>query len=43
MFAEYRVIKKADIVIMAIKYKNYFPGRVFNALMKYEVKPYVEN
>ena len=39
-FAEYKIIKKSDIIIMAIKYKNYLPERVFEALMQYEVKPY---
>lgn len=39
-FDEYKVIKKADILIMAIKYKNYLPEQVFNALMQYEVRPY---
>lgn len=42
-FEEYRIIKKADITVMAVKYKNYIPQRVFNALMRYEVKPYIEN
>lgn len=42
-FEEYRVIKKADIMAMAVKYKNYIPQRVFDAFMHYEVKPYVED
>ena len=35
--------KKVDIMVMAVKYKNYIPKRVFDALMRYEVKPYVED
>ena len=42
-FEEYRIIKKADITVMTVKYKNYIPQRVFDALMRYEVKPYIEN
>lgn len=42
-FDEYRIIKKADITVMAVKYKNYIPQRVFDALMRYEVQPYIEN
>ena len=42
-FEEYRIIKKADITVMAVKYKNYIPQRVFDALMHYEVKPYIED
>lgn len=42
-FEEYRIIKRADITVMAVKYKNYIPQRVFDALMRYEVKPYIED
>jgi hypothetical protein len=30
-------------MVMAVKYKNYIPQRVFDALMRYEVKPYIED
>ena len=39
-FEEYKNIKEMDICMMAIKYKNYLPEDVFNALMQYEVKPF---
>ena len=42
-FAEYKMMKQADILIMADKYKNKVPKKVYDALLRYEVKPYVEN
>lgn len=42
-FEEYKRHKQADILIMADKYKNKVPKKVYDALLKIEVKPYVEN
>ena len=41
-FEEYKGHKQADILIMADKYKNKVPKKVYDALLKYEVMPYVE-
>ncbi len=40
-FEEYKRHKQADILIMADKYKNKVPKSVYDALLKFEVKPYV--
>ncbi len=42
-FEEYKKHKQADILIMADKYKNKVPKKVYDALLRFEVKPYVEN
>lgn len=42
-FAEYKIHKQADILIMADKYKNKIPKKVYEALLRFEVKPYVED
>ena len=39
-FEEYKIHKQADILIMADKYKNKVPRKVYEALLKVEVKPY---
>ena len=39
-FEEYKKIKQADILLMAAKYKSKVPKNVYDALLKYEVKPY---
>lgn len=39
-FAEYKMIKQADILIMAAKYKSKVPKHIYEALLKVEVKPY---
>lgn len=39
-FEEYKIHKQADILIMADKYKNKVPRKVYDALLKVEVKPY---
>lgn len=39
-FAEYKRHKQADILIMADKYKNRVPKKVYDALLRYEVKPF---
>jgi len=41
-FKEYKRHKQADILIMADKYKNKVPKKVYDALLRYEVRPYVE-
>lgn len=42
-FEEYKRHKQADILIMADKYKNKVPKKVYDALLRYEVNPYVED
>ncbi len=42
-FEEYKTFKQADILMMAAKYKNKVPKHVYDALLKYEVKPFVED
>jgi hypothetical protein len=39
-FEEYKMHKQADILIMADKYKSKVPRKVYEALLKVEVKPY---
>lgn len=39
-FKEYRVLKKADILIVAAKYKENIPDYIYDRLLKVEVKPY---
>lgn len=39
-FEEYKKHKQADILMMADKYKNKIPKKVYDALLKVEVKPY---
>lgn len=39
-FEEYRVLKKADILIVAAKYKKSIPDYIYDRLLKVEVKPY---
>lgn len=39
-FAEYKLMKKADILRMVAMYKEKVPHYVYNALLKVEVKPY---
>ena len=43
VFEEYKKHKQADILIMADKYKNKVPKKVYDALLRFEVKPYVED
>ena len=42
-FEEYKRHKQADILIMADKYENKVPKKVYDALLRYEVKPFVED
>lgn len=39
-FAEYKVMKQADILMVAAKYKESIPDYIYDALLKVEVKPY---
>ena len=39
-FEEYRTMKKADILIVAAKYKESIPDYIYDALIKVEVNPY---
>ena len=39
-FEEYKVLKKADILIVAAKYKESIPDYIYDRLLKVEVKPY---
>lgn len=39
-FEEYKVIKKAELMILAVRYKSKIPDKIFRALMQYEIKPY---
>lgn len=39
-FEEYRVLKRADISIVAAKYKENLPDYIYDRLLKVEVKPY---
>ncbi len=39
-FEEYRVLKRADILIVAAKYKENIPDYIYDRLLKVEVKPY---
>ena len=39
-FAEYKMMKKADILMMAAKYKEQIPDCIYDKLLKVEVQPY---
>lgn len=39
-FEEYKVLKKADMLIVAAKYKNSIPDYIYGRLLMVEVKPY---
>lgn len=39
-FEEYKKHKQAYILMMADKYKNYIPDKVYAALVNYEIEPY---
>ena len=39
-FEEYKVLKKADILVVAAKYKESIPDYIYNRLLKVKVKPY---
>lgn len=39
-FEEYKVLKRADILVVAAKYKNSIPDYIYDRLLMVEVKPY---
>lgn len=39
-FSEYKIMKQADIFMVAAQYKKNIPGYIYNALLKLDVKPY---
>lgn len=39
-FAEYKVMKQADILMVVAKYKESIPDYIYNQFLKVEVKPY---
>lgn len=39
-FQEYNLFKKSYIRILALRYRDKIPDRLFDALIKYEVRPY---
>ena len=39
-FQEYKLFKESELRILAIRYKDKIPERLFDALIKYEVLPY---
>ena len=39
-FAEYKIMKQADILTVAAKYKESIPDYIYDRLLKIEVKPY---
>lgn len=39
-FAEYKMMKKADILMMVAKYKEQIPDYIYDKLLKVEVQPY---
>lgn len=39
-FAEYKIMKQADILTVAAKYKESIPDYIYDRLLKVEVKPY---
>ena len=39
-FQEYKLFKESEIRILALRYRDRIPDRLFDALIKYEVRPY---
>ena len=39
-FQEYKLFKESEIRILALRYRDKLPEHIFNALIKYEVRPY---
>lgn len=39
-FEEYKAVKQADILTVAVKYKDKIPDYIYKQLQKIEVKPY---
>ena len=41
-FEEYKRHKEADVIVMADKYKDLIPEKVYDALVNLDIKPYTE-
>ena len=39
-FQEYKLFKESEIRVLALRYRDKIPDRLFDALIKYEVHPY---
>lgn len=39
-FQEYKLFKESEIRVFALRYRDKIPDRLFDALIKYEVRPY---
>ena len=39
-FQEYKLFKESEIRILALRYRDKIPDKVFDALIKYEVRTY---
>lgn len=39
-FQEYKLFKESELRILAVRYRSMIPDHVFDALIKYEVRPY---
>ena len=39
-FEEYKIMKKADILLVVAKYKQHIPDYIYNKFLTVEVKPY---
>ena len=39
-FQEYKLFKESEIRILALRYRDKLPDHIFDALIKYEVRPY---
>lgn len=39
-FQEYKLFKESEIRVLALRYRDKIPDRLFDALIKYEVRPY---
>lgn len=37
---EYKLFKESEIRILALRYRDELPDHIFDALIKYEVRPY---
>ena len=39
-FQEYKLFKESEIRVLALRYRDKIPDKLFDALIKYEVRPY---
>ena len=39
-FQEYKLFKESEIRVLALRYRDRIPDRLFDALIKYEARPY---